>query len=222
MARSRHVLRQCSRLFCAGCAAAGRGCAAASFGREVYISEGCMHCHSPYVRPNSNDEIMWGPSSDVQVRRSERPPLIGNRHQGPDLTEVGNRRSAPWLRAHFMNPAMLSHDSPMPAYAYLFADERGDALIAYMKTLGGTNLFAHLEMTHSHSLAIIRCNYYSGETTQWSCVIANVLRDLSRRQSRDAANLAQPIQTIATGFRRWTLRICACQRRCKAGRNAAV
>jgi cytochrome c oxidase cbb3-type subunit 2 len=46
-----------------------------------------------------------------------------------------------------MNPAMLSHDSPMPAYAYLFADERGEALLAYMRSLGETNVGAHLEMT---------------------------------------------------------------------------
>jgi len=46
-----------------------------------------------------------------------------------------------------MNPAMLSHDSPMPAYAYLFADERGAALLAYMRSLGETNVGAHLAMT---------------------------------------------------------------------------
>jgi cytochrome c oxidase cbb3-type subunit 2 len=77
----------------------------------------------------------------------EAPPLIGNRRQGPDLTEIGNRRSALWLWAHFMNPPMLSHNSPMPAYAYLFADERGEALLAYMRSLGETNAGAHLAMS---------------------------------------------------------------------------
>ncbi len=43
-----------------------------------------------------------------------------------------------------MNPAMLSHGSPMTAYAYLFADERGAALLAYMRSLGETNAAAHL------------------------------------------------------------------------------
>jgi cytochrome c oxidase cbb3-type subunit 2 len=104
-----------------------------SAGRRVYISEGCIHCHSQYVRPASRDEILWGPAADVTARRAEEPPLIGNRRQGPDLTEIGNRRSAWWLKAHFMNPAMLSHDSPMPAYAFLFEDGRGTALIAYLQ-----------------------------------------------------------------------------------------
>ena len=58
-------------------------------GRQVYISEGCIHCHSQYVRPNSPDESMWGPVESIQELREERPPLIGNRRQGPDLSEVG-------------------------------------------------------------------------------------------------------------------------------------
>jgi cytochrome c oxidase cbb3-type subunit 2 len=29
-------------------------------GRQVYISEGCIHCHSQYVRPNTADVLMWG------------------------------------------------------------------------------------------------------------------------------------------------------------------
>lgn len=118
-------------------------------GREIYIAEGCIHCHSQYVRPDSNEEIMWGPTANVDLRRAEQPPLIGNRRHGPDLTEVGNRRSALWLRAHFVNPAMLSHDSPMPGYTYLFGDERGEALIAYMASLGKTNRLARLEITQT-------------------------------------------------------------------------
>jgi len=115
-------------------------------GRQIYIAEGCLHCHSQYVRPDAKDEIMWGPATDVVARRNEQPPLIGNRRQGPDLSEVGNRRSALWLRAHFMNPARLSHNSPMPAYAYLFADERGEALLAYVQSLGATNLGTRWEI----------------------------------------------------------------------------
>jgi len=117
-------------------------------GQRVYIAEGCIHCHSQYVRPNSMDEIMWGPAADVVVRRAEEPPLIGNRRQGPDLTEVGNRRSALWLRAHFMNPAILSHGSSMPTYAHLFTDGRGEALLAYLQSLGESNVLARLAITH--------------------------------------------------------------------------
>ena len=44
-------------------------------GHQVYISEGCIHCHSQYVRPNSPDVLMWGPVESIaelrrQIRRS--------------------------------------------------------------------------------------------------------------------------------------------------------
>jgi mono/diheme cytochrome c family protein len=105
-------------------------------GRQTYISEGCINCHSQYVRPTSADVIMWGPAESLDVVRHEQPPLIGNRRQGPDLAKVGDRRSALWLKAHFIDPSAVSHASFMPSYAYLFRDSRGDALVAYMESLG--------------------------------------------------------------------------------------
>jgi cytochrome c oxidase cbb3-type subunit 2 len=48
-----------------------------------------------------------------------------------------------------MNPAMLSHGSPMPSYAHLFADERGEALVAYMESLGRNHYFERLEITRT-------------------------------------------------------------------------
>ena len=114
-------------------------------GRQIYIAEGCINCHSQYVRPrNVADVTMWGPGSDVEAIRRQHPPLIGNRRQGPDLSEVGGRRSPLWLRIHFLNPRDLSYRSIMPSYAYLFNDSRGDALIAYTKSLNSPGNTAHL------------------------------------------------------------------------------
>jgi cytochrome c oxidase cbb3-type subunit 2 len=109
-------------------------------GRQVYISEGCINCHSQYVRPNTPDVLMWGPTQTLADLRAEHPPLIGNRRQGPDLSQVGSRRSPLWLRAHFYEPSQVSHDSIMPSYAYLFrtppgTQSRGDDLVAYLQSL---------------------------------------------------------------------------------------
>ncbi len=113
-------------------------------GRQVYISEGCIHCHSQYVRPNSPDVLIWGPVQSIQELRDEHPPLIGNRRQGPDLTNVGSRRSALWLKAHFYNPAQVSGSSIMPSYGFLFRDERGDDLVAYLESLPSADAAQHL------------------------------------------------------------------------------
>jgi len=113
-------------------------------GRQVYISEGCIHCHSQYVRPNTADVLMWGPAETIQELRLQHPPLIGNRRQGPDLSQVGARRSALWLRAHFYDPPEVSGASIMPSYAYLFGDERGNDLVAYLEGLQKAGTVEHL------------------------------------------------------------------------------
>ncbi|WP_263351540.1 cytochrome c [Acidicapsa acidisoli] len=117
---------------------------AAERGRQVYISEGCIHCHSQYVRPNTSDVLLWGPVQTVEELRRQHPPLIGNRRQGPDLSEVGTRRSPLWLKAHFFNPRDVSYASIMPSYAYLFRDQRGDDLVAYVSSLQTSDSSKHL------------------------------------------------------------------------------
>jgi cytochrome c oxidase cbb3-type subunit 2 len=66
----------------------------------------------------------------------EQPVLIGNRRQGPDLSNVGARRSAAWLKAHFIEPRTLVPNSAMPSYAHLFTDRRGDDLVSYLSESG--------------------------------------------------------------------------------------
>lgn len=112
-------------------------------GRQVYISEGCIHCHSQYVRPNSPDVLIWGPVESIGKLREQHPPLIGNRRQGPDLTNVGARRSALWLKAHLYEPAEVSGSSIMPTYGFLFRDERGSDLVAYLESLHGADTAQH-------------------------------------------------------------------------------
>jgi len=112
-------------------------------GRQVYIAEGCIACHSQYVRPGTGDELMWGPVESMAQVRQEHPPLIGNRRQGPDLSEVGERRSALWLKMHFYNPPQVSGASIMPSYGFLFRDERGNDLVAYLESLRGAGAKQH-------------------------------------------------------------------------------
>jgi len=110
--------------------------AAAARGRQVYIAEGCIHCHSEYVRPGTRDQVLWGPHR--QQEPAGTPPLIGVRRQGPDLTNVGARRTAAWQRLHLIDPRALIPGSRMPSYAALFAGDgrRGADLVAYLQSLG--------------------------------------------------------------------------------------
>lgn len=105
-------------------------------GKQVYISEGCINCHSQYVRPNSTDEILWGKGPSLEDTTAQKPVLIGNRRQGPDLSTIGIRRSSAWLKQHFIDPQAFAPGSPMPSYSHLFSDDRGDDLVAYLSSLG--------------------------------------------------------------------------------------
>jgi len=135
-------------------------------GRSVYISEGCINCHTQFVRPNSPDVLMWGPAQSLRELRQEHPPLIGNRRQGPDLAEVGSRRSALWLEAHFFNPPEVSGVSIMPSYAFLFRDRRGDDLVAYLESLRSSGAEQHLtseRLWHSSLSAFTKADARDGE-----------------------------------------------------------
>lgn len=113
-------------------------------GHEVYVGEGCWHCHSQFVRPVSNEDRRFGPVSESWEYQNElqRPVLFGTRRVGPDLCREGGRRSNDWHAAHFFRPGDLSPTSPMPDYPWLFdgdadhPNERGLALLTYVQWLG--------------------------------------------------------------------------------------
>jgi mono/diheme cytochrome c family protein len=118
------------------------GAALIAQGREVFIGEGCIHCHSQFVRPETQDVLLWGPEKPLAESLKEAPPLLGNRRQGPDLTQAGNRRSPEWNRLHLIAPRVVSPGSRMPSYAHLFreGDGRGEALVAYLASLGAETM----------------------------------------------------------------------------------
>lgn len=113
-------------------------------GRQVYIGEGCWHCHSQFVRPVSNDSKRFGAVSETWEYQNElqRPVMFGTRRVGPDLSRQGGRHGSDWHAVHFYRPMSVSPDSPMPNYPWFFDGSqdkpniRGIAIITYMQWLG--------------------------------------------------------------------------------------
>ena len=121
-------------------------------GREVYLAEGCINCHSSFVRCGTRDEELWGPCGAPTADSS--PPLIGNRRQGPDLLNAGNRRSAAWHRQHLRDPRSVSPASRMPGYAHLFeGSTRGDDLVAFLTSRGAESRVDRFMYTQAFRLA---------------------------------------------------------------------
>jgi hypothetical protein len=113
-------------------------------GRQVYIGEGCWHCHSQFVRPVSNESRRYGDVAQTWEFQNElqRPVMFGTRRVGPDLSREGGRHGNDWHAVHFYRPKILFPESPMPEYPWLFdgspdqPNKRGLALITYVQWLG--------------------------------------------------------------------------------------
>jgi cytochrome c oxidase cbb3-type subunit 2 len=95
-------------------------------GRDIYIREGCVGCHSQMVRPFRAETERYGHFSVAGEFTYDRPFLWGSKRTGPDLHRVGGRYSDNWHYTHLMNPRDVVPESNMPAYAWL-ADAPADA-----------------------------------------------------------------------------------------------
>jgi len=91
-------------------------------GRDVYIREGCVGCHSQMIRPLRAETERYGPHSRAGESVWDHPFLFGSKRTGPDLARVGARYSDEWHRAHLVDPRAVVPQSNMPGFPWL---ERG-------------------------------------------------------------------------------------------------
>jgi cbb3-type cytochrome oxidase subunit 1 len=103
-------------------------------GRDVYIREGCVACHTQSVRPIVPD-VGLGAVGVAGDYVNEAPALIGIGRLGPDLMRVGNRIEDPGaLGPHLDDPRAERPWSIMPSYRYLTQGDL-DALSEYLLSL---------------------------------------------------------------------------------------
>ena len=105
-------------------------------GRDVYVREGCVNCHSQMIRPLHAETLRYGHYSMAGEFIYDRPFQWGSKRTGPDLHRVGGKYSDEWHRIHLNNPRDLVPESNMPAYPWLVEGlvEAADAA-PRMKTL---------------------------------------------------------------------------------------
>jgi len=88
------------------------------YGRDMYIREGCVNCHSQMIRPLRYETERYGEYSKPGESVYEHPFLWGSRRIGPDLAREGGKYPNLWHVRHFANPRELSPRSIMPAYPH--------------------------------------------------------------------------------------------------------
>lgn len=93
-------------------------------GRAVYVSNGCVYCHSqqPRTRAFGPDfERGWGRASVPGDYFFDSPHLLGSMRTGPDLFNIGARQpSKDWQLGHLFQPRAYTPGSNMPAYPFMF------------------------------------------------------------------------------------------------------
>ena len=109
-------------------------------GRDIYIREGCVSCHSQMVRPFRSETERYGEYSKAGEFVYDHPFLWGSKRTGPDLHREGGKYSNAWQFNHLMDPTTMSPGSIMPPYPWLI-DQTLDtsttvAKINAMRTLG--------------------------------------------------------------------------------------
>lgn len=106
---------------------------AALKGKQLYIANGCVACHTQQVRNLDMDKV-WGTRPSLAadyaaIKRTDfwrnTATLMGTERTGPDLTDIGNRQpSKDWNLVHLFNPRIVVKESIMPAYPWLFTEKK--------------------------------------------------------------------------------------------------
>ena len=92
-------------------------------GRDLYIREGCVGCHSQMVRPFRSEVERYGEYAKAGEFVYDHPFLWGSKRTGPDLLRVGGKYSDNWHLNHMYDPQSTSSGSIMPAYQWLIKNE---------------------------------------------------------------------------------------------------
>ncbi len=101
-------------------------------GREQYVANGCVFCHSQ--QPRSTGQTFadlargWGRASTPGDYAYDSPHLLGTMRTGPDLLNVGKRLpSRDWHLTHLYQPRAIFDWSIMPSYPFMFQQKAAPA-----------------------------------------------------------------------------------------------
>jgi cytochrome c oxidase cbb3-type subunit I/II len=135
-------------------------------GRDIYIREGCVACHSQMIRPFRSETERYGEYSKAGEFVYDHPFLWGSKRIGPDLHRIGGKYPDAWHFNHMDDPRSTSPGSIMPRYSWLLS-----------QTLDTTSLPARIS-----ALRRVGVPYPAGYENK-------ALADLKEQQEKIAANL---------------------------------
>ncbi len=109
-------------------------------GRDIYIREGCVSCHTQMVRPFRSETERYGEYSKSGEYVYDHPFLWGSKRTGPDLQRLGGKYGDSWHYYHMLDPGSVSAGTIMPAYPWLYEQQIDKAQTALkinaLRTIG--------------------------------------------------------------------------------------
>lgn len=108
------------------------------YGRRLFLSNGCIYCHSGFVRPQdvaAGQLYLYPRISEPGdfVAPDQSPNLFGTERTGPDLSNSGGFHPDDWHIAHYKNPRTVTPISLMPSFEFL-STQQAASLIAYTQS----------------------------------------------------------------------------------------
>jgi cytochrome c oxidase cbb3-type subunit I/II len=128
-------------------------------GRDLYIREGCVGCHSQMVRPFRSEVERYGPQSKAGEFVYDHPFLWGSKRTGPDLLRVGGKYNDNWHFNHMWDPQSTSAGSIMPGYKWLFDNKALDIsdIEKKMKTMRELGVpYTDYEIAHAREIIAVQ------------------------------------------------------------------
>ncbi len=92
-------------------------------GRDIYIREGCLGCHSQMIRPFRSETERYGEYSKAGEFVYDHPFTWGSKRTGPDLHRIGGKYPDAWHYNHMDDPRSTSPGSVMPRYLWLLTQK---------------------------------------------------------------------------------------------------
>ncbi|MFC5407821.1 cytochrome-c oxidase, cbb3-type subunit I [Larkinella bovis] len=127
-------------------------------GRDIYIKEGCVNCHTQMVRPFRSETERYGEYSKAGEFVYDHPFLWGSKRTGPDLHREGGKYPDSWHYHHMRDPTSMSPGSIMPPYPWLLEQDLDlSTLSAKLKALKAIGVpYDNLQIAHAESNAQIQ------------------------------------------------------------------
>ena len=134
--------------------------ASAIAGKQVFVANGCIYCHSGYSRPQDvRSGLMYlyprisMPGDFVSTDAS--PNLFGSARIGPDLSEESGFHPDDWERAHFADPRFVEPMSIMPSFSFL-TDKQVDDLSTFLELRAGkTGLVRYAGQIYAKKIQLV-------------------------------------------------------------------